>query len=186
MAGILGRLFLSFFKIGFFAFGGGYAAISIIQEEVVQLNTWLSSQEFLDVLAIAQITPGPIALNSATYIGYKLIGFPGALVATIGVVTPPSLIIMTLIIISQLFRKGKNVSLVLGALQSSVTVLIILAALTIGKELLSQVNVADIAVLAVGLILLNLKKKLKVYLVILLSGAGGILFQLLYHTLIPK
>ena len=82
------QLFLSYLKIGFFGFGGGYAMLSLIQNEIVVQNQWLTNAEFTDIVAISQMTPGPIAINSATYIGYSIAGFWGSVVATIAVCLP--------------------------------------------------------------------------------------------------
>lgn len=99
------KLFYTFFKIGLFSFGGGYAMLPLIQQEVTLSNKWITVKEFVDIVAISQITPGPIAINSATYIGYKIAGILGSTFATIGVVMP-SIIIM--IIICKFFFKFKN------------------------------------------------------------------------------
>ncbi len=80
------QLWLTFFKIGAIAFGGGYAMLPVIMSEVVTGQQWLSSQEFLNIVSISQVTPGPIAINSATYVGYKVAGVFGSLFATLGVV----------------------------------------------------------------------------------------------------
>jgi len=100
------KLFFIFFKIGLFAFGGGLAMLPLIQEEIVVNNGWLTEAEFIDLIAVAQSTPGPIAVNSATFIGQKTAGVIGALTATLGVVLP-SIIIM-LIIASFFFAFAKN------------------------------------------------------------------------------
>jgi chromate transporter len=99
------KLFYTFFKIGLFSFGGGYAMLPLIQQEVTLSNKWITVKEFIDIVAISQITPGPIAINSATYIGYKISGILGSIFATIGVVMP-SIIIM--LIICKFFFKFKN------------------------------------------------------------------------------
>ncbi|MBO4281866.1 MAG: chromate transporter [Bacteroidales bacterium] len=99
------ELFLSYLKIGFFGFGGGYAMLSLIQNEVVVRHAWMSNATFSDILAISQMTPGPIAINSATYIGYTLAGFPGALLATTAVCLP-CLTLMT--VITHFFLKLKG------------------------------------------------------------------------------
>lgn len=100
------QLFITFFKIGLFSFGGGYAMLPLIQTEVVDVNSWLSVSEFTDIVAISQITPGPIAVNSATYIGYTVTNSVfGSLLATLGV-TLPSVIIM--LIICNFFFRFKN------------------------------------------------------------------------------
>lgn len=95
------KLLISFFKIGLFSFGGGYAMIPMIQNEI-ESNGWMSPTEFADIIAIAEMTPGPIAVNSATFVGYKVAGITGGLVATIGV-SLPSLILILLV--SRIFIK---------------------------------------------------------------------------------
>ena len=90
------QLFLSFLQIGLFSFGGGYAAMPLIQDQVVTAHGWLSMPEFTDLITISQMTPGPIAINSATFVGMKIAGVPGAIAATVGCVFP-SCIIVTLL-----------------------------------------------------------------------------------------
>ena len=82
------QLFISYLKIGFFGFGGGYAMLSLIQNEVVVQNGWMTNAEFADIVAVSQMTPGPIAINSATYVGYTVAGFWGSVVATLSVCLP--------------------------------------------------------------------------------------------------
>ena len=98
------KLFTTFFKIGLFTIGGGYVMIPVIQKEVL-LNGWLTSQQFNELLAIAEMTPGPIAVNSATFIGYKMNGILGAIFATTGVVLPSFIIIL---LISKAYEKYEN------------------------------------------------------------------------------
>ena len=88
------ELFLTFFRIGAFTFGGGYAMIPLIQKEVVDNKKWVTDDDILEIIAIAESTPGPIAINSATFIGYKTCGFFGSFFATLGVVLPSFVIIM--------------------------------------------------------------------------------------------
>ena len=94
MMGVLLQLFVSYLKIGFFGFGGGYAMLSLIHSEVVVRNGWLTNGEFSDIVAISQMTPGPIAINSATYIGYEVAGVLGSVVATVSVCLPALTIMM--------------------------------------------------------------------------------------------
>ena len=94
MMGVLFQLFLSYLKIGFFGFGGGYAMLSLIHSEVVVRNGWLTNGAFSDIVAISQMTPGPIAINSATYIGYEVAGVLGSVVATVAVCLPALTIMM--------------------------------------------------------------------------------------------
>ncbi len=116
------QLFLSYLKIGFFGFGGGYAMLSLIQNEVVVQHAWMTNAEFADIVAVSQITPGPIAINSATYVGYTVgsqaggtwAGILGALVATFAVCLPA----MTLmLLITRFFLKLKQNPIVEGAMQ---------------------------------------------------------------------
>ena len=101
------QLFISYLKIGFFGFGGGYAMLSLIQNEVVVQNAWMTNAEFTDIVAISQMTPGPIAINSATYVGYTVAGFWGSVVATTSVCLP-ALTLMILITKFFLFLKDNR------------------------------------------------------------------------------
>ena len=109
---ILLQLFLSYLKIGFFGFGGGYAMLSLIQDEIVVRQGWLTSAEFADIIAVSQITPGPIAINSATYIGYTVAGFWGSLIATFAVCLPAMTI---MILFTRFFIKLHNNRYLAGA-----------------------------------------------------------------------
>ncbi len=99
------KIFLTFFKIGIFGFGGGYSMLPLIHKEVVAINEWIGEDDFIDIVAISQITPGPVTINSATYVGYKVAGIPGSIMATGGVIMP-SIIIM--LIISIMFAALKD------------------------------------------------------------------------------
>jgi len=109
------QLFLSFLQIGAFSFGGGYAAMPLIQNQVVTLHGWLNLAEFTDLVTISQMTPGPIAINAATFVGTRIAGTPGALAATIGCVLP-SCILVTLL--AKIYLKYRNLSLIQGVLKS--------------------------------------------------------------------
>ncbi len=109
------QLFLSFLQIGLFSFGGGYAAMPLIQGQVVTGHGWLSMSEFTDLITISQMTPGPIAINSATFVGIKIAGIPGAAVATLGCILP-SCIIVT--VIAKLYLKYRNMDIMDGVLNS--------------------------------------------------------------------
>ena len=99
-------LFLIFFKIGCFAFGGGYAVIPLISKYVVEEHAWISTREFIDLISISQMTPGPIAINSATFVGQNVHGFLGSILATAGLVLPQFILMMILGYF--LFSKGKK------------------------------------------------------------------------------
>ena len=109
------QLFISFLQIGMFSFGGGYAAMPLIQGQVVTLHQWLSMEEFTDLITISQMTPGPIAVNSATFVGIKIAGIPGAVVATFGCILP-SCVIVTLL--AKLYLKYRNMGMLQGILGS--------------------------------------------------------------------
>lgn len=95
------KMFITFVEIGLFSFGGGYAILAMIRQEVVLKNAWLTQQQFVDIVAISQMTPGPIAINAATFIGFQKGGILGSLICTFGVILP-SLVLMTIITISYL------------------------------------------------------------------------------------
>lgn len=115
------QLFISYLKIGFFGFGGGYAMLSLIQNEIVVQNGWLTNSEFTDIVAISQMTPGPIAINSATYIGYTVAGFWGSVVATVAVCLPA---LTLMILITRFFLRLQNNRYVKAALAGMHTVVI--------------------------------------------------------------
>ena len=124
-------LALSFLQIGMFSIGGGYAAMPLIQSQVVTLHGWLSMQEFTDLITIAEMTPGPIAVNSATFVGLRVGGLPGALVATVSCILPSCFIVSLL---SYLYRKYRNMSVmkgILGKLRPAVVALIASAGVSI-------------------------------------------------------
>lgn len=168
------QLFLSFFKIGVFGFGGGYAMLSLIQTEVVTDHNWITSAQFADIIAISQVTPGPIAINSATYIGYTATGSVwGSALATLGVCAP-SLIIM--LIASRFYMKMKNnpyMAQVMRALRPVVIGLILAAALL----LLTPDNFIDWkSYLIFGGVLVAAVRKVNPILLIFLAGLAGWLF----------
>ena len=121
---ILVSLFISFVIIGAFSFGGGYAALPLIQNQIVSLHHWLSPDEFNHLITISQMTPGPIAVNSATFVGIKIAGIPGAAVATLGCILP-SCVIVTLL--AKLYLKYRNMGMlqgILGSLRPAVVAMI--------------------------------------------------------------
>ncbi len=132
-------LFLVFLKIGFFAFGGGYGALSLIQDEIVYVNRWMDLEMFVDLVSISQMTPGPIAINSATFIGYHLQGVGGAILATAGVVIPGILWVSLLLKLMEVVSKKHDTSRVFEALRIGVVALIIAAAVRIGLDAVTSV-----------------------------------------------
>lgn len=119
------QLFWSFIQIGLFSIGGGYAAMPLIQNQVVDLHHWLDMTQFVDLITIAEMTPGPIAINSATFVGTQIAGLPGALIATLGVILPSCVIVITLAIF---YLKYKNLTFVQGILKGLRPVVVALIA----------------------------------------------------------
>ena len=119
------ELFLSFFKIGAFTFGGGYAMVPLIQNEAVEKKKWINEDEMMDIIAIAESTPGPIAINTATFVGYKIAGFWGSFFSTLGVVLPSLLVITA---IALFFENLLDITIVAAAfkgIRAGVAVLIL-------------------------------------------------------------
>ena len=128
-------LFLTFLKIGAFTFGGGYAMIAILENEFVEKKKWITKEEFLDMVAIAESTPGPIAINSATYIGYRQAGFFGSLFSTLGVVIPSFVIIFLISLFFDEFLQFKYVQYAFNGIQACVVYLILSAGIKMLKGL---------------------------------------------------
>ncbi|MBO5160525.1 MAG: chromate transporter [Lachnospiraceae bacterium] len=120
-------LFLTFGKIGTFTFGGGYAMIPLIQKEVVETKKWITTDDILEILAIAESTPGPIAINTATFVGYRIAGTLGAICATLGVVLPSFFIILALSYVIREFQELKPVQYAFLGIRAGVLALIIKA-----------------------------------------------------------
>ena len=125
------ELFWSFLQIGLFSIGGGYAAMPLIQHQAVDLHGWLSMTQFADVMTIAEMTPGPIAINAATFVGIQTAGLPGAVIATVGCVFPSCVIVMTLAFLYYRFRGLSMVQGVLSGLRPAVVAMIASAGLSL-------------------------------------------------------
>ena len=125
------ELFWSFFQIGLFSIGGGYAAMPLIQEQVVDQHSWLTMTQFADIISIAEMTPGPIAVNSATFVGIQVAGLPGAIIATLGCVFPSCVIVMILAYIYYHFRGLNIVQGILAGLRPAVIAMIASAGISL-------------------------------------------------------
>ena len=128
------QLFVTFFKIGAFTFGGGYAMIPLIQKEVCENKKWLTDEDILEIVAIAESTPGPIAINTATFVGYRTAGFFGAFFCTLGVVLPSFLIITVISYILSEFRELKVVQYAFFGIRAGVLALIVKALWSMYKQ----------------------------------------------------
>lgn len=172
----LETLFFTFFKIGLFTFGGGYAMIALLEEEFIQRRKWLDKNEFLDMTAIAESTPGPVAINSATYLGYKLAKVPGAATATVAVCLPSFLIIYAISLFFEQFTQLTVIANAFKGIQVCVIYLIFSAGVRMLKALdksLFAIGVfAAVMLVMVGLSLAGVS--VSSILLILLSGAAGV------------
>ncbi|MBR3948219.1 MAG: chromate transporter [Clostridia bacterium] len=140
------KMFLTFARIGGFTFGGGYAMLPMLQREVVEKYKWATNDELLDYYAIGQCTPGVIAVNTATFIGYKLKGIPGAIFATLGVVTPSMIIIGLIAAFISNFRDLEVVQWAFSGVRAAVVALILSAVIKIGKKSIVDIFTALIFV----------------------------------------
>ena len=179
------QLFLSFLQIGALSFGGGYAAMPLIQAEIVESQGWLTMGEFSDLITIAEMTPGPIAVNSATFVGCKVAGIPGALASTAGCILP-SCILVTLI--ARLYLKYRNMAVlqsVLASLRPAVVAMIassgvlILASAFWGGGAVTPEGTrwTMVAIFALSYVLLR-RTKLSPIAVMVLAGGANLLLSL--------
>lgn len=174
---LLLTLFLSFFKIGAFTFGGGYAMLSLLENEFVEKRGWLTKEEFMDMVAIAESTPGPIAINSATFIGYKAAGVLGSALATLGVVLPSFTIIYVISLFLDKFLTFTLVANAFKGIQACVVYLIGSVGIKLFKQMkkkpLNIAILASVLVCMIGFSLFAVKFSSIIY--ILISGALGII-----------
>ena len=174
-------LFLTMFKIGLFTFGGGYAMIAVIQRELVEKKKWIQQEEYLDVVAIAESTPGPLAINSATFIGYKVCGVLGSIFATLGVVLPSFIIIFIISLFFDKFLELKFVGYAFRGIKACLGFLILSAGLKMFKGLKKSVfNLTLFIITIIALTLLDLfALNFSTVFFVLIGGAVGIVVYLI-------
>ena len=183
------KLLWAFFQIGLFSIGGGYAALPLIQSQVVQLNGWLTMTEFADIVTLSQMTPGPIAINAASFVGIRIAGTGGALVATFGCVLPSSMIVLLFAVLYQKYQGLRGVQVALDSLQPIVVGLIASAGVSILAQTIWFLDVNQftphgidwigIALIVVSTFLLRKTKANPIYVILCAGVAGGILYTLL-------
>lgn len=180
------KLFLSFLQVGLFSVGGGYAAIPLIQSQIVDVHHLMTMAEFTDLITIAEMTPGPISINSATFVGTRLAGLPGAIICTLGCIIPSFFICLTLAYFYYKYRKFTGVQTVLSALRPAVVALIASAGLSILTLALfnaskGSINFSDLRFIELGLFVAGLiaLRKYKVNAIAVIFGSG-IIGTLLY------
>ncbi|MCR5161938.1 MAG: chromate transporter [Lachnospiraceae bacterium] len=142
---ILLTLFTSFLQIGAFSFGGGYAAMPLIQEQVITRHGWLTMSDFTDLVTVAEMTPGPIAVNGATFVGNQVAGIPGAIAATIGVILPSCIFVTVLAWLYTRYRRMRLMQGVLQALRPAVVSMIFTAGLTILLQVIFKEGIISFA-----------------------------------------
>lgn len=182
------QLLWSFIQIGLFSIGGGYAALPLIQHQVVELHPWLTLTQFADIMAIAEMTPGPIAINSATFVGIQVAGIPGALVATLGCILPSCVIVMLLAYAYYRYKGLDVVQGILAGLRPAVIAMIASAGLSLLilalygiQELptdLGEVNPVSLLIFGAGLLVLRKWRVNPIYIMAGAGAAGIFLYQL--------
>ncbi len=170
------HLFLVMMKIGLFTFGGGYAMIALLENELVAKREWIKKDEFLDVVAIAESTPGPIAINAATYVGFRRAGVLGAVAATLGVVLPSFTIIYLISLFFDAFLSLKLVEYAFRGIQACIVYLILSAGLKMFKNIKkTALSITIISTVCTAMLLLSLfAVKFSTVFYILIAGVVGI------------
>ncbi|MGX7107296.1 chromate transporter [Hutsoniella sourekii] len=178
------QLFLAFLKVGAFSFGGGYAAIPFIQSEVVEAQGWLTLSQFNDLITISQMTPGPIAINAATFVGIRVAGIGGAIVATLGSILPSVILVSILAYFYMRYRRLDLLQFILLALRPIIVALIATAGISLLQTALwpsnaitlSTIPLTLVVILCVSLFLLR-KTQLNTIVVMVLAGVINLLFH---------
>lgn len=176
---LLIELFLSFFKIGLLTFGGGYAMIPIIQREVVEKRKWLSGNDILDILAISESTPGPIAVNAATYVGYRVMGVLGSIVATLALAIPSFTIIFAISLFYETFMTWSVINAAFKGLKVGVVILLFLAVIKLSKSVKKELIGLIIFLVTLTLMLLFTFLEIKIPSVSIIFIASGLLVGVL-------
>ena len=174
-------LFLTMLKIGLFTFGGGYAMIALLENEFVAKKKWIEKDEFLDMAAIAESTPGPIAINAATYIGFKNAGIVGSIIATLGICIPSFVIIYAISLFFDAFLSLTLVAYAFKGIQICVVYLILSAGLKMLKQMKkTEFNIIIILITIICMVVLSLfAVKFSTIFYILISGAFGVVVYFL-------
>ncbi|MGL5150354.1 MAG: chromate transporter [Clostridium sp.] len=169
------KMFLSFLKIGAFTFGGGYAMIPLIEEEVVNNNKWISKEDFMDILVVAQSLPGALAVNCSTMIGYKIGGIIGGLIGLLGVVMPSFIIILIVAAFFVSIRENYYVDKMFKGINSAVPILILAGVISISKGV--KKSYMNIIIFLVALVLLAIFEINPVFVIIGAAIYGGIFLR---------
>ena len=176
---LLLKLFFAFIQVGMFSVGGGYAAIPLIQEQIVTIHHLMTMEEFSDLITVAEMTPGPISINSATFVGMRIAGIPGVLLCSIGCIIPSFIICLTLAHFYYKYRTVSGVQVVLGSLRPAVVALIASAGASILMLGLFQAELKDVVLgnlryieLVIFVVALFLLRKFKLNAITIVLGSG--------------
>lgn len=189
---LLLKLFFSFIQVGMFSVGGGYAAIPLIQEQIVNIHALMTMEEFSDLITVAEMTPGPISINSATFVGMRLANIPGVLLCSIGCIIPSFIICLTLAHFYYKYRTVGGVQVVLGSLRPATVALIASAGASIlmlglfqtniFNAVLSNIRIVELLIFVVCLFILR-KYKASAISIILGSGVVGTIIYLVLELI---
>lgn len=166
-------LFLSYFKIGFFGFGGGYAMLALMEHEIIKVHDWMSMTEFVDIIAVAEMTPGPVAINSATFVGFRVAGIAGSVLATLGVISPSLILIIPAAKLFSRYYEQERIQRLLYGIQPAVISLIALAAFVVGESAIIDYKTTALSLI---FLLLALFSRIHPLALIGIGAAAGLLF----------
>lgn len=170
---ILIKIYLSFLKIGAFSFGGGYAMLPLIEREIVESQKWITFKEFIDIIGISQMTPGPIAINSATFVGFKIYGVLGSISGTLGVISFSFVLVSIANHYMVKFKESNILKAALEGMRPALIGLIISVFFSLGRESYKDIKSVLIGIIIIGLLLIT---KLHPILIIIISAILGVVF----------
>lgn len=181
------KLFLAFLQIGTFSVGGGYAAIALIKEQTVEINNWLSMSEFTDIATIAEMTPGPVTVNAATFVGIKIAGFGGALAATLGSIAPGIIISCVLAFVYFKYNSSSAFSAILKSLRPATIGLILSAGISVLQYAVftnGEIGVAgaDFVLLLIFVVAFMILRKTKLPPIPIMLSSGGVYLFIMLLT----
>lgn len=167
-------MFFIFFKIGAFTLGGGYAMVPLIEKEIVDKNKWINREDFIDMLALAQSAPGPIAVNTAVFVGYKILGIPGVIVTVLGSVLPSFIIILLIAVFFVQVKDNQIVERIFKGIRPAVVALIAAPVIRLGKS--AKINKKTLIIPVIAAISVAFLKVTPI-IIIIAAAAGGIFYK---------
>lgn len=171
---LLWTIFATYFKIGLFSFGGGYGMVAMMQHEVVEVHAWLSMEQFTDAIAVSAVTPGALAVNSATFVGHRLAGLPGAIVGVFGVVLPSFLIMVGLATLFLKYKDHQTVKAVFQGIQPAIIALILAAAYKLGAG--QHFTTGEYVIMLVAFVAIAFFKLHPIWLIVSAGAVGAMFF----------